>query len=139
MSGLSGDNVLSRALGARTAVLILAASACMPSRRPPPPVPPSPPIASPAECGKDLGPSPFAKPEAVHVLLANFKAGWKTEEAFGGSVSEQLDRELERFRDEYLRSRKHIDIPVPEGSAEVRRVPCFVTSHEHAEAMLGRP
>jgi tetratricopeptide (TPR) repeat protein len=83
-------------------------------------------------CGSDFGPSPFRRKNATHILVADFWAHRSAGPDFADSVTEQVDAELRRFREEVLRNPEEFDIEVPEESLELGRLPCFVQGHEQA-------
>lgn len=92
------------------------------------------PSAGPAggACGKDFGPSPFKRKGATQILVADFWAHRSAGPDFADSVTEQVDAEMRRFKEEALRNPKEFDIEVPKESLELGRLRCFVQGHEQA-------
>src|SRR5688572_11343241 len=69
-------------------------------------------------CGEKLGASPFKNPKALHFLVADFygaPAGG-AEPNFSETVSTQVTRALEAFKEEVLRNPQEFDVEIPEGS-----------------------
>ncbi|HYI02609.1 tetratricopeptide repeat protein, partial [Hyalangium sp.] len=99
------------------------------------PLPPVEPLKT-GRCGEKLGASPFKNPQAIHFLVADFhgapSAG--SEANFSETVSTQVTRALEVFKEEVLRNPQEFDIEIPEGSLEIERLACFLENHEQAEA-----
>src|SRR5262245_35247019 len=85
-------------------------------------------------CGKDLGASPFKKPEATHILITDFFTRKLAEPDFADTVSQQVDGELKRFKDE-LRDPRKMDVEVPEDAIEIQRLRCFVEDHDQARTI----
>jgi Tetratricopeptide repeat len=81
-------------------------------------------------CTDALGASPFTKPAATHILVADFYGLQPGDAQFGQSVSEQVSSELRRFEEEEL---PNFPVHVPTDSLELRRLPCFIDSHDEAE------
>jgi hypothetical protein len=93
-----------------------------------------PPVVAPSpggRCGNDLGPSPFTRKDATHILVADFFASRASEPDFADSVSHQIDSELRRYKDD-LRDPRKMDVEVPEDSIELQRLRCFVEDHAQA-------
>ncbi|HET9956741.1 MAG TPA: tetratricopeptide repeat protein [Polyangiaceae bacterium] len=93
----------------------------------------SPPRPEGAACGESLGPSPFKNPNSAHVLVADFFESRKEEPEFGDDVTQRLDLELKRFRDEKPGGK--VPVAVSNDTVEFARLRCFMTSHEHAEVV----
>lgn len=79
-----------------------------------------------------LGPTPFRRSDATHILIADFYGLQPGDSQFAQSVSEQVNAELKRFEEEEL---PNFPVHVPESSMELRRLRCFIDSHTEAEAI----
>ena len=112
-------------------VLLLTSHCVTPSRAVPPPAP----TVTGGRCGATLGPIPFKNPKAVHLLVADFHGASSPEANFSKTVSAQVTRTLESFKEETLRNPKKMDLEVPEGFLEIARLSCFLDNHEQAEAV----
>ncbi|WP_224249772.1 tetratricopeptide repeat protein, partial [Hyalangium gracile] len=113
---------------------LLLAAGCARSVREGPSHPIEP--VKPGLCREKLGPSPFKNPRAVHFLVADFhgaSSGGGVPD-FSETVSKQVTRALETFKEEVLRNPQEFDIAIPEGSLEIERLSCFLENHEQAEA-----
>jgi tetratricopeptide (TPR) repeat protein len=92
---------------------------------------PSGATATPAgsRCGRDLGPSPFQRRDATHILVADFVPNGPLEPNISDTVSRRVYDELERYRDDLP------DLEVPKSSLEIQRLRCVVESRDQARAI----
>lgn len=96
---------------------------------------PSPPVPRDGRCGGTLGPAPFHRPRALHVLVAGFNGKSLSEPDLPHRVSTQLLHVLEALQEEAFRAPRESEPKALEDTLEILPLSCSLESHEHADAV----
>ena len=83
-------------------------------------------------CGDERGPGPFVHPDATHVLVADFDGFSEEQPAISWTIADTISTQLTAYESELSRNKEELETPMPEGSLEVARLPCYLDSHEQA-------